>query len=220
MDRKETVRIYIGRIATLLLGLSVMALGIAFCIRADLGVTPISCPPYVLSLGLPFTVGQFTVAMHLLLVIGQKILLRRKFGKIQWLQIVLAFVFGSLIDGCMRLTASVVPAGYPMSLLILLTGNILLALGMLFEIHSRLILVPTDGFVKAVCSRTGHSFARVKIIFDVSLLLVSVVCSMVLLGRIEGIREGTLFSAFMVGYFLSAIRRIVGIVTSKTLVNR
>lgn len=211
---------YIGRIATLLLGLSVMALGITLCIRAELGITPISCPPYVLSLGLPFTVGQFTVAMHLSLVIGQKIMLRHKFKEIQWLQIVLALVFGCLIDGCMQLTASIVPAGYPMSLLILLAGNILLALGMLFEIRSQLILVPTDGFVKAVCSRTGHSFAHVKIVFDVSLLLISVVCSLVLLGRIEGIREGTLISAFMVGCFLSAIRWIAGIITHKAFISR
>lgn len=220
MGKKRTVRIYIGRIATLLFGLSVMALGIVFCIRADLGITPISCPPYVLSLGLPFTIGQFTVAMHLLLVIGQKILLRHKFKEIQWLQIILALVFGSFVDGCMWLTVNITPANYLMSLLILLAGNILLALGMLFEIRSQLILVPTDGFVKAVCSCTGHHFAHIKIVFDVSLLLISVVCSIVLLGRIEGIREGTFISAFMVGYFLSAIRKIVGITARNAVINR
>ena len=41
------------RLVSLAFGLAVMAMGIVICIRADLGITPISCPPYVLSLSLP-----------------------------------------------------------------------------------------------------------------------------------------------------------------------
>lgn len=193
---------YFQRIATLTLGLFIMAMGIVLCIRANLGITPISCPPYVLSLGLPLTVGQFTILMHLLLILGQVALLRREFQPLQWLQIALALVFGNFIDGCMWLTVSLVPANYLMCLLLLLAGNALLALGMCFEMKARFILVPTDGFVQAVCRRTGRPFSHLKIAFDVSLLLFSVICSLLLLGRIEGIREGTLISAFLVGLLL------------------
>lgn len=196
------------RFARLTLGLAVMAMGIVLCIRADLGITPISCPPYVLSLGLSPTVGQFTILMHLVLIAGQRLLLRREFHPVQWLQILLALVFGCFIDGCMWLTASLVPANYLMRILILLAGNALLAIGMHFEMRSRLILVPTDGFVQAVCRRTGRPFSRLKIAFDVSLLLISIVCSLLLLNRIEGIREGTLISAFLVGYLVGLIRKM------------
>lgn len=196
------------RMAVLFAGLLFMASGIAFCIRAGLGITPISCPPYVLSLGLPFSVGQFTIAMHLLLILGQKILLGKGFGRMQWFQIVLAMVFGCFIDAFMWLTSTVAPSAYPARVLLLLAGNALLALGMFFEISAHLIFVPTDGFVRAVSVRTGIPFPRLKIAFDVLLLVVSVVCSLALLGRIEGIREGTFVSAFMAGFFLGLIRRV------------
>lgn len=195
------------RLATLFLGLAVMAMGIVFCIRANLGITPISCPPYVLSLGLTPTVGQFTILMHLVLVFGQRLLLRHEFRPTQWLQVVLALVFGILIDGCMWLTTFLAPTNYLMRILTLLTGNALLALGMCFEIKSHVILVPTDGFVQALSRRAGYSFSRLKIAFDVSLLLISIVCSLLLLGHIEGIREGTLISAFLVGYLVGLLRK-------------
>lgn len=204
----ENRRSLVYRLAALTLGLAVMAMGIVLCIRANLGITPISCPPYVLSLGLSPTVGQFTFLMHLVLVAGQWLLLRREFRPVQWLQILLAWVFGCFIDGCMRLTSPLIPTDYLTCILTLLAGNVLLALGMHFEIGSHLILVPTDGFVQAVCRRTSFPFSRIKIAFDVSLLLVSIVCSLVLLNRIEGIREGTLISAFLVGYLVGLIRKV------------
>lgn len=206
MPKEYSIRNYIFRLAILTAGLFIMAMGIVFCIRADLGITPISCPPYVLSLGLSPTVGQFTILMHLLLILGQALLLGRDFHGLQWLQIALALVFGCFIDDCMQLTTSMVPANYLQSILFLLAGNVLMAVGMNFEIKAHIILVPTDGFVQAVCRKTGRSFSQLKIVFDISLLAISIACSLILLGRIEGVREGTLISAFLVGFLLGLIR--------------
>lgn len=86
--------IFIERYATLCVAIFLIAIGIVFCIRADLGITPISCPPYVLSLGLRPTVGQFTIAMHALFILVQMLLLRKDFHKFQFLQIGMAFIFG------------------------------------------------------------------------------------------------------------------------------
>lgn len=198
------------RLASLLTGLFLIALGLVLCIRARLGITPISCPPYVLSLGLPFTIGQITIVMHLLLVWGQYLLLRSEFRRVDVLQVVLALVFGCFIDGCMWLTAWICPAAYVVRVAVLLLGNVLLALGVHFEMRARFLMLPTDGFVQALTRRTRFSFSRLKIAFDVSLVLISIVCSLPLLGCIEGVREGTLLSAFLVGYLVGVIRRIAG----------
>lgn len=194
------------RYAILAIALSTMAMGIAFCVRADLGITPISCPPYILSLGLKPTIGQFTIIMHLLLIAGQVLLLRKDFRRIQLLQIVPAAIFGLFIDLCMRITHGIAPSNYAESIGLLLAGNVLLAAGVNVEMLSRTIMLPTDGFVLAVTGRTGFRFARVKMAFDLSLLLISVVCSLRLLGRIEGIREGTLVSALLVGFLVGVFR--------------
>ena len=51
----------IRRLAFLTVGLFLMALGIAIATRADLGTTPISAPPYVLSLAYEWTQTRYFV---------------------------------------------------------------------------------------------------------------------------------------------------------------
>jgi len=55
---------YIKKYLILFIGLLFMAIGIAFSIKADLGTTPISCVPYVVSLISPISVGTATIIMH------------------------------------------------------------------------------------------------------------------------------------------------------------
>lgn len=86
------------RYLLLFLGLAVMSLGIAFAIRSDLGTTPISSVPYVLSIITPLTMGTLMIAMNLVFLLGQILLLRRRFPLIQLLQIPVLFIFGLFND--------------------------------------------------------------------------------------------------------------------------
>ena len=52
-------------------GLFAMSFGVAFSIKADLGTSPISSVPYVLSLIMPITVGKITIAMHCVFILLQ-----------------------------------------------------------------------------------------------------------------------------------------------------
>ena len=65
----------------------VQASGIALVVKSMLGTSPISSLPYVISLASPFTLGQMTFSINMLLVLGQYLLLRRAFDNIQFLQI-------------------------------------------------------------------------------------------------------------------------------------
>ena len=56
------------RYLMLLLGLSLMSLGIAFSIRSALGTTPISSLPYALSLLTPLSVGALMILLNLVSV--------------------------------------------------------------------------------------------------------------------------------------------------------
>ena len=69
--------LFIERLIVSIFGLFLMSLGIAFAIRSNLGITPISCPPYVLSHYFTnWTLGQLTVGMHITMIIAQVIILR------------------------------------------------------------------------------------------------------------------------------------------------
>ena len=82
------------------IGLFINALGISFITKADLGTSPISSIPYTLSLYFPFTLGEFTVAFSVFLILLQILLLRSRFEKIQLLQIPVSLIYYFSAEGC------------------------------------------------------------------------------------------------------------------------
>ena len=50
-----------------LVGLFVNSLGVSLITKANLGTSPISSIPYVLSLNFPFTLGNFTIFFSIIL---------------------------------------------------------------------------------------------------------------------------------------------------------
>ena len=65
MTKKEYVRRYV----LFILGLFILSLGIALATKGNLGVSPVSSIPYVLSLSLPFTLGQITIVIQMIYVL-------------------------------------------------------------------------------------------------------------------------------------------------------
>ena len=196
----------IERYATLIVGLFLMSIGIALSIHAQLGITPISCPPYVLSLGLSPTVGQFTIAMHVLFVLIQVAILRRSFPKLQYMQLVMGFLFGFFIDFSVWLTEWMVPEAYWMRVLYVIVGSAILAVGIVFEVTPKVMLIAGEGLMLVLAKLWKKPFGKVKIGFDCSLIAISLVFSFFLFGEIRGVREGTLISALLVGFFVGKIQ--------------
>ena len=67
------------RYLVFLFGLFISSLGVSMITKADLGTSPISAIPYVLSLNFPWTLGGFTVVFSLVLILLQLIILRKNF---------------------------------------------------------------------------------------------------------------------------------------------
>lgn len=88
----------VKRYLVFLVGLFVNSLGVSLITRADLGTSPISSIPYVLSLNFPLTLGEFTIAFSLLLIALQLLILRKNFKLEHWLQIPISVAFGYFID--------------------------------------------------------------------------------------------------------------------------
>ena len=69
---------FFKRLILLCAGLFIMAYGVAFSIKASLGTSPISSLPYVVSMVSPLSVGTATIAMHVVLILLQMIILKKK----------------------------------------------------------------------------------------------------------------------------------------------
>jgi len=93
-----------GRVALMLAGIAVMALGIDVVVKADLGNSPISATPNVLSLGFPaVSFGTFMLGWQCALVLVQVALLRRDFRLVDLWQIPISVFFGLCIYWFMAL---------------------------------------------------------------------------------------------------------------------
>ena len=70
---------------------------------------------------------------------------------------------------------------------------------------SKTIVQPGEGMVLAVSVVLRKSFGTIKIWNDVTLVLLAVILGFVFLGHVAGVREGTVVSAFLVGFLIKGI---------------
>ena len=189
-----------------LVGLFVNSLGVSLITKANLGTSPISSIPYVLSLNFPFTLGNFTIFFSIFLIVLQLIILRKNFKLEHILQIPVSIIFGYFIDLTMILFFWVNPEAYIMKIVYLLMGCLILGVGVYMEVLADVVMLPGESFVRAIVLTWKTNFGTTKICFDVSMSVIAVVLSFVFAGRLAGVREGTVIAALLVGF----IARLIG----------
>lgn len=188
-----------ARIGVFLVGLYCMGLGVALSVIAMLGTSPISCPPYVISEILSVSVGTVTFFMNLLFILAQIAILRRNFKPWQLLQLPALFVFSAFIDFNIWVFSWLPITNYALQILWMIAGCLAIGVGIGILLASNSIMMPGDSLISAIASTTKKDFGHVKVAFDVSLVLVAGILSIIFLHGIFGIREGSLIAALTVG---------------------
>ncbi len=194
------------RYVIFLIGLFVNSLGVSLITKASLGTSPISSIPYVLSLSFPFTLGNFTIFFSIFLILLQLLILRKNFKLEHVLQIPVSIIFGYFIDLTMLLFAWVNPQVYIMKIIYLLIGCLILGFGVYMEVLADVVMLPGESFVRAIVLTWKTNFGTTKICFDVSMSAIAAILSFVFTGRLNGVREGTIIAALLVGF----IARVAG----------
>lgn len=202
-----TMEIY-KRIFILIVAIFLCGLGIAITTQADLGTTPISSLPYVLTFITPLSFGITTVIINILFIIIQILILKKEFKSFDLLQIFVGLVFGTSIDLGMYLSAPFKTHIYSLQILMLVIGSAVLALGITLECCANILYVPGEGVVKAVAYKTSKEFGKLKIGFDCILCFSAILLSLLILHHINGLREGTVISAFLVGWFICLYHKL------------
>ena len=190
-----------------LVGLFVNSLGVSLITKANLGTSPISSIPYVLSLNFPFTLGNFTIFFSIFLIVLQLIILRKNFKVEHILQIPVSIIFGYFIDITMILFFWVNPEAYIMKIVYLLIGCLILGVGVYMEVLADVVMLPGESFVRAIVLTWKTNFGTTKICFDVSMSVIAAVLSFVFAGKLAGVREGTVIAALLVGFIARLIAK-------------
>lgn len=195
-----------------LVGLFVNSLGVSLITKANLGTSPISSIPYVLSLNFPLTLGNFTIIFSILLIILQLFILRKNFKLEHLLQIPISILFGYFIDLTMLLFSFVNPTAYIAKLIYLLIGCVILGFGVYMEVLADVAMLPGESFVRAIVQTWHREFGSTKVCFDVSMAVIAATLSFILAHRLDGVREGTVIAALLVGFLARQFGRLLAFV--------
>ena len=182
-----------------MLSLFIISLGASLSIKANLGTSPLICLPYVSSLITKLTVGEVMFVFTLIFIIIQVALLRGDFEKRQYLQLVIGTIFSFFVDFSLMLVDFINPVGYVSQMALLLFSCLVVAFGVLLEIQTEIVYLPADGVIVAISKVLKKEFSTVKPFVDSSMVIIAAILSVVFLGYLAGVREGTIISAIIIG---------------------
>ncbi len=197
LSKRELIKRYL----LLVISLFFSALGVAFTKKGELGVSPISSVANVMSYKFSsLSLGTWLIIWNCILILGQILILRKKFQLIQLLQIPLSFLFGYFTDFGLWLVSFIPVNAYPARLAMVFVGIIILGFGISLSVTANVIMNSGEAFVKAISDTIHKDFGSVKIAFDVSCVVTAVILSLIFFNfTIVGTREGTVLSALLTG---------------------
>ena len=206
MTKKENAKRYVLFVISLFFS----ALGVAFTKHGDLGVSPISSVANVMSYKLDFfTLGVWLIIWNCVLILGQILILRKKFQLIQLLQIPLSFLFGCFTDFGLWLVDFIPVDNYIVRLIMVVIGIVILGFGVSLSVSANVIMNSGEAFVKAISDTINKNFGNVKIAFDVCCVVTALILSLLFFDfTIKGTREGTIISALCTGLVVKLFQKL------------
>ena len=197
------------RIFNYVFGLFLITLGVGLSIKSNLGSTPVSSIPYTLNVIWGIEIGVATVIFHTMLVITELILLRRAFKPKHFLQVPVGILFGFFTTISVNLV-NLLPdtSNIILIAIMVLVSTFLVALGLFFYVPTNIVPLSVEGITQAIAIVSNQPFTKVKVCFDVSVVVLSFVLCFIFTGVIGGsVGIGTIFSAIFVGITLKYINK-------------
>lgn len=206
------------RIPMYFVGLFIMTIGIALSVKSNLGVSPVSSIPYTMTCVWGIEMGKATIIFHAALVFIQILILRKRFKPINLLQVVVGIVFGYFTTFCNYL-ATYLPStdNMVMRIVLMLVITVFIAVGIFFYLPVDLIPLAGEGVMQAVSDVTKIEFSKVKIGFDCSMVVISVITCLICIHSLGSVGVGTVIAAFLVGFNLGRVNKAFGAKRDKLL---
>lgn len=200
-----------NRLVLYFVGFFVMTLGIAISVKSDLGVSPVNSIPYTITCVFGIEMGKATILFHIGLVLLQILVLRKAFQAKNLLQVVVGVLFGYFTTFCNYLMTFLPdPHNLLVRLGMMLISVFLIAFGIFLYVPSDIMPLAGEGAMLAISQVSGVAFSTVKIIFDCSMVAISLVTCLVMLHALGSVGVGTVEAAVLVGTALKGITKVLG----------
>ena len=192
-----------------------MSMGVAFSIVSTLGTTPISSIAYSLALITNIDIGMTTFVFNAALVFIQFLILKSKFHKRRLLQLINCVLFGYFTNLSLYIV-NLIPfdGSAVMAVAYLVLSIFLIAFGIFVYMPANIAPLPGEGCVESIAIVTGWRFSTIKMGFDASMVIISLVmCGLWYTNIFAAVNVGTIISAFMVGFTLRQINNLYAHIT-------
>lgn len=192
-------------------GLIIMTFGVAISVKSDLGVTPISSIPYTMTVVSGMDLGIATMIFSVLMVLLQIVLLRKQYKIVNLLQIPVGILFGAFLTlGCKAMNYLPTPGDFTLKIILMLISTVLVALGVFLYVPAGFIPLAPEGFLLALSKITKLKFSTVKVISDVSMVVISLVTCLIAIHSLGSVGIGTIVAAVLVGTEVKLMTKICG----------
>jgi uncharacterized membrane protein YczE len=180
-----------------LFGIIFVALGVAICSKADLGVSMIAAPAFVISDAISsvfsfFTVGVTEYILQGLILIILCVVVRRFHWK-YLLAFAVAVIYGYTLNLFIWMLSGIEFNEVWLRWVMLIVGDIITAFGVACFFRTYMPLQVYELFVAEVADRFGFTIAKTKFWFDMTLLALSILLSVVLFTDIKTFDWSTIY---------------------------
>ncbi len=196
-----------------LLGLFILAIGVNIAKTAQLGISPVSAVPYACELIWGIELGKASIIVYVILMGLQVLLLRKDYDPKQLLQIGCTYILGTFITYTSTeylLSWLPMPSSYIVKLIYMGISILFIGIGVSIYLIPNFPPLPPEGLMAAIVKKTNGKieFANAKVAVDSSLVIISAILSLVFLGGLKSVREGTVLAALLVG-------KVVGLLSKR-----
>ena len=192
-------------------GLFLMTLGVSMSVKSNLGVSPVSSIPYTITCITGLEMGKATIVFHVFLVALQILILRKAFRKKNLLQVVVGVIFGYFTTFSNYLFSFLpTPEVLIVRFLMMFGSVVLIAVGIFFYLPADIIPLAGEGAMQAISDTTEVVFNKVKIGFDVSMVVVSLAACLLVLRELGSVGVGTIITSVLVGAVLGVVNQWFG----------
>ena len=212
---KQVIKNY----ALFLIGLFIASMGVALSAKAGLGTSPVASVPYSVSLvNHTLTFGWWLNMWSVLQIAVQIALLRKKCKPVEIIiQTVLAFVYGYLTDFSCKLISGLQANSYIMQFALMILSCFVLGFGIWVQFKGGVAMLPGEAMNRAISEVTGKKYENIKIFFDVLYIIVAAAICFIFIGKLEGVREGNIIAAVLIGNIIKLYNSLYNKLTRKKL---
>lgn len=193
------------------LGLIILAMGVAMMAKADFGVSMVVAPAYILHIKLSqylpfvtFGVAEYILQAFVLILLT---VIVRKFRISYILSFATAVIYGAVLDGFMLLVDFAPAQFIAVRIALYVVGLLISSVGVALFFNTYLPPEAYELFVKEISSKFNFNMSKCKTIYDCVSCVIAILMSFAFFGlwHFEGVNLGTVVCALINGSLIGAI---------------